>query len=653
MDEESASQSSGAGFNDNLSKKSRIEEIRANIMKNIGNFYALKWIRIIFLFMIFITAAFSGCYLIIYSTMHNTITDLSDLNIGYFQTTIWLGNLVSSLISMRTVFKFQLNNENIQYNSYITNIDDYFNQLRTFSDIWYQNILLQMGGIEQKMSIYYRDNTDQPLWSNLDITYPQLSTIQDKESFPLGISQTLSASNKLLQSDIFSPKYIRSSNYSDDEIDRINYASFINIENTISNIIPYQIKTLNKITTQFQDFNSANIIYVLIIIISYGIVMILLSIFYLIFLYFTNKNMQEGFEKASHMKLDKIEETIKKIETFNEKCLMKFRMKELRASDDTRESKNDLSNAYQNQSTANTTLNDKYKTFGTEPKRFKNLNILSYSYFQVLFLIIIIGSVLIPLYFTSYTMIVNFNKLLAIQTYALGRLVVATHSMVNIKCEMSDCKVDNLIATDSYEFFALNRIEDIVRNIGLFPTLSDFYNNKFLQNACLVIYNKTDANYTTCFDDVIIESANNTDSLLKLLEETVAIIEKDKKMKTGNKYLSKNGTELMFSNKYLFESEYFNELETVFYKYLYPVSDSFSWIFKDSLQAFLDSKRITIIILVVVFVIVILIFAMYVIVLFINKLIHLLSVSRCILKIIPTNVITNTNELESWLESKY
>jgi hypothetical protein len=260
---------------------------------------------------------------------------------------------------------------------------------------------------------------------------------------------------------------------------------------------------------------------------------------------------------------------------------------------------------------------------------------------------------LIPLYFTSYTMIVNFNKLLAIQTYALGRLVVATHSIVNIKCEMSDCNVDKLIATDSYKFIELNRIEDIVRDIGLFPSLSDFYNNKFLQNACLVIYNQTDANYTPCFNDVIIESANNTDSLLKLLEETVAIIQKDKKMKTGNKYLSKNGTELMFSNKYLFESEYFNELETVFYKYLYPVSDSFSNIFKDSLKDFLDSKRITIIILVVIFVIVILIFAMYVVVIFIKKLIHLLSVSRCILKIIPTNVITNTNELESWLESKY
>jgi hypothetical protein len=653
MDEESASQSSGAGFNESLSKKSRIEEIRANIMKNISNFFALKWIRIIFLFMIFITAIFSGLYLIIYNSMYNTITDLSDLNIGYFQTTIWLSNIVSSLISMRSVFRFQLDQEIIVYNSYIANIDDYFEQLRSLSNMWYQNILTQMGGIEQKMSIYYKDNTDQLLWDKLGVTYPYLSQIEDTESFPLGISQTLSENNKLLKSEIFSPKYIRTFNYSSEEIDRLNYAGFINVENTISNIIPYQIKTLNRITSQFQDFNSNNIIYVLIIIISYGIIMILLSVLYLVFLWYTNKNMQEGFEKASHIKLDKVEETIKKIETFNEKCLMKFRLKEMRALDETKDSKNEIS-TYQNQSSStNNTANDKYKTFGTDQKRFKNLNILSYSYFQALFLIAIIGSVLIPLYLTSYSMIVDFNKLLGIQTYALGRLVVASHSLVNIKCEMSDCNVDKLIAKDAYEFLSLSKIEDIVRDIGLFPTLSDYYNNKFLQNACLAIYNSTNANYNTCFSDVIIESANNTDSLLKLIDETVAIIQKDKKMKTGNKYLSKNGTEVQFSNKFLFESEYFNELETVYFKYLYPVSDNFSTVFVDSLQGFLDSKGTTKMILVVIFVIVILIFAMFVIIIFIKKLIHLLSVSRCILKILPTNVIINTNEIESWLESKY
>ena len=38
---------------------------------------------------------------------------------------------------------------------------------------------------------------------------------------------------------------------------------------------------------------------------------------------------------------------------------------------------------------------------------------------------------------------------------------------------------------------------------------------------------------------------------------------------------------------------------------------------------------------------------------FINKLVHHLSVSRIILKIIPTSVIISTHELETWIENKY
>ena len=37
----------------------------------------------------------------------------------------------------------------------------------------------------------------------------------------------------------------------------------------------------------------------------------------------------------------------------------------------------------------------------------------------------------------------------------------------------------------------------------------------------------------------------------------------------------------------------------------------------------------------------------------IKKLVHHLNVSSCIMKIIPTSVIVNTPELETWIESKY
>ena len=46
MDDENSSQTSQSGYNSDLVKKNRIEEIRANILNNISNFYTLKYIKI-------------------------------------------------------------------------------------------------------------------------------------------------------------------------------------------------------------------------------------------------------------------------------------------------------------------------------------------------------------------------------------------------------------------------------------------------------------------------------------------------------------------------------------------------------------------------------------------------------------------------------
>ena len=47
------------------------------------------------------------------------------------------------------------------------------------------------------------------------------------------------------------------------------------------------------------------------------------------------------------------------------------------------------------------------------------------------------------------------------------------------------------------------------------------------------------------------------------------------------------------------------------------------------------------------------IFCLYVIFFYIQNLIHLLLISRCIFKIIPTRVINQTKDLEDWIDDKY
>ena len=137
---------------------------------------------------------------------------------------------------------------------------------------------------------------------------------------------------------------------------------------------------------------------------------------------------------------------------------------------------------------------------------------------------------------------------------------------------------------------------------------------------------------------------NNTDSLLKKIEEIVANIYKDKEMKNGNE---------TFVLMELFNTSHFEDLENTFYGYILPVCERFEKTVKDSLEEYINGKLGIIWVLCALLGVSMLMLCGYLGILFIRKLIHLLSVSRCILKIIPTIVINNTTELESWIENRY
>ena len=58
LEDENSSQSSQASYSNDLCKKNRIEEIRANLLKNVSNFYTLKYIKVLVLATAIITIVF-------------------------------------------------------------------------------------------------------------------------------------------------------------------------------------------------------------------------------------------------------------------------------------------------------------------------------------------------------------------------------------------------------------------------------------------------------------------------------------------------------------------------------------------------------------------------------------------------------------------
>ena len=83
------------------------------------------------------------------------------------------------------------------------------------------------------------------------------------------------------------------------------------------------------------------------------------------------------------------------------------------------------------------------------------------------------------------------------------------------------------------------------------------------------------------------------------------------------------------------------------------VSDNFFITIREDLTSYLLQKHIIVFILLIIFALSTTIYCLITRISLIKKIIDNLKISRCIMKIIPTSVIINTPELETWIENKY
>ena len=104
-------------------------------------------------------------------------------------------------------------------------------------------------------------------------------------------------------------------------------------------------------------------------------------------------------------------------------------------------------------------------------------------------------------------------------------------------------------------------------------------------------------------------------------------------MQRNENVVLSNGTTIPFNPLVLFNSGSFSEMEGVFYKYVAPTTVRLNEVFQSSLKDFLKKKRIIVVILISLFGVIIFAICFFIVFIFIQKLVHLLSVSRCIFRI--------------------
>jgi hypothetical protein len=434
-----------------------------------------------------------------------------------------------------------------------------------------------------------------------------------------------------------------------------DYMTHLIIENGYENILPNQYQKLRILPNILSKANSKKTTSIISLVCIFGVMIIILCTLYFFLIHLTNKSMTDGMEKVTKIRLEKIEEIIKRIKIFNSN-LKKFREKDSK-SDDNKDNMDMQDDENKNQEGSKIDSNgDRNKKkmeqesslvgsngFNTDFKKYIPLTILNYSFLYSIFILVIIIASLIPIYMYSLKMVKNTNQLLLVQNYIYGKLISTSVSMIKSKYFMSSNYENNLTNTIDYETLVdMDQIQEVIKGVNIFPKISIFYNEKFLLNACAAAINAendTEA-YNECLEDTLIVSANNTDNLLKLIDDLVDSIEKEQDM-------NKDDT------RHLFNTSYFHQIEYMFYNYIFTVGDNFATVVTNDLNDYLYKKNILIILICVFLGVVTAFYCLIIGVILTKRLVHHLSVSRCIMKIIPTSVIISTQELEAWIENKY
>ena len=227
-----------------------------------------------------------------------------------------------------------------------------------------------------------------------------------------------------------------------------------------------------------------------------------------------------------------------------------------------------------------------------------------------------------------------------VQSYLFGRFAYASCRTVKSKCILANCNVNNTLVCTS--FLNENLKYSYYSSLSHYPLLNEFYNKNFLLNACGSVYDYNTDEYNNCIKEPIVELINNTDAFIDFIDEKVANLLYEYE---SNSIINPN-----YSSYDLFSSMTFAVLENIYYTYVIPVIDRLDEVILDDVNKELSKNKNTAIIVILLLMFSMIIFIIYVKFRFLKKIDYFLQISKCIVKIIPSTMISTNQDLENWLE---
>jgi hypothetical protein len=354
---------------------------------------------------------------------------------------------------------------------------------------------------------------------------------------------------------------------------------------------------------------------------------------------------------------DKIDEMIKRIKNFKNYYIKKFsklKYNELKTFQTTtnnninngiieninnnqnliEKSSNDISN----NKPLNKQISNNSLDFGFEGKKTIPLKLTFKIIFQYIYVFTIIFCILILLFIYSRRFIKNDFNLIKSENFLMKNIFLFVLNMYELKLDLTYCtKITDINpsnitnSTDSVVFF---------ETLEKFEKLSDFYYNRYSTDCCSAIYDKDTEMYEICFNYFLSEYINNTDAFLDFGNKLVAYLYYE--------FYENNSTE-NYGFSLLNSLNYLN-LEITFENYSIHVIDKLvefgrSAYHENAKKSFMLIVELNIILIVFFFA-----YFIYVWCIFLKILESNLYTSRSFILIIPSIYISNTQDLEVWLE---
>ena len=291
MDDENSSQTSQSTYNEDLSKKNRIEEIRNNALKNVSNFYMLKYYTIILIIIISLSITFLIIILNLFDNLCNNLSEVTNINNKLYQTTNWITFLLSSLISLDTLYTIKNEEKyNIQYNIYLDSISDYVYTLKNLSLTWIERIGTNFSLVEKAIATFTEESRNL-LWEKEE-TLSFNEIYESYEPYPFALFQILSNSKLLLNENYFVSLILDNMTVEDNIIlINIDYQILMSVNNVFKKFLPNNLEKIKDLPKILQDFNNHSMANIKDAIIIYGSLMGFFIILYTYTLYKTNKNI--------------------------------------------------------------------------------------------------------------------------------------------------------------------------------------------------------------------------------------------------------------------------------------------------------------------------------------------------------------------------